>query len=415
MTGMAEMARVGQNRRAQAWVWTAWLAMLAALLVGLGLWIVQASLRGVPGPVVAGVYVDGAVGVAVLAVYIVTAVGLAAVAAVLVARVPNNRIGWILGAVAVWMVATFLLIMVLNFLHSAGDRRADLANWLGTWTFVPFVPTSLVLMIFPSGALPSPRWRILAWLAIGGTTGWAVSEAMSEGLGLQQELSNPFANAEVLRVGDTVSLLLLPAFVGTVASLIVRYRRSDPGVRLQIKWVVWGGVVQVAGLLLAWIADITSRSDFPVEVVLMGMLSTLIVPVTLGVAILRYRLYEINRLISRTVTYAFVIGVLGAIYGGVVFMLNSLQPFQTDLAVAASTLTVAALFSPLRRYVRDRVDRRFNRVRYDASRTVDDFGIHLRHEVDLETIHSDLMSVVAQTWEPSEVSLWIRETGSRSQ
>lgn len=383
-----------------------WLTLETALLVGLGLWIAQA-VKGVPGPVVAFVYVDGAVDVAILAVYILTAAGLATVAAVMVARVPGNRIGWILGAVAVWMTATFLLIISLNFVHSPGDGRADLANWLGSWTLVPIVPTSLVLMIFPSGALPSPRWRILPWLAVAGTMGWTVSEASQEGLGLQQELFNPFANPDLARVGDTVALLLLPALAGTVASLIVRYRKSDPGVRLQIKWVVWGGVVQVASHLLVWAAAIVSGSSLPAVAVLVVLLSTLIVPVTLGVAILRYRLFEINRLISRTVTYAFVIGILGVVYGGGVFVVTSLLPLQTNLAVASSTLAVAALLNPLRRRVRDSVDRRFNRVRYDALRTVTGFSTRLRDDVDLESIQSDLMRVIAQTWEPIEASFWI--------
>lgn len=122
----------------------------------------------------------------VVVVYIVAAGALATVAAVMVARVPDNRIGWILGAIAVWMVVTFLLIMVLYHLHSPGDTQTALANWLGTWTFVIAVPTSLVLMIFPSGKLPSPRWRLLPWLAVIGTAGWVVLEATSEKLGAEE-------------------------------------------------------------------------------------------------------------------------------------------------------------------------------------------------------------------------------------
>ena len=142
------------RRSAPRWVLVVWAALAAGLVVGLGLWIVHGILQGVPGPVVAGVYLDGAGDVAVVAVYMVSATALATVSAVMVSRVPWNRIGWILGVVAVWMVAMFDIIMVLFFLHSPGDPRMDLANWLGTWTFVLFVPTGLVLMIFPSGSLP---------------------------------------------------------------------------------------------------------------------------------------------------------------------------------------------------------------------------------------------------------------------
>jgi hypothetical protein len=389
-------------------MWISWSALLAALLGGLGLWVVQGVLRGVPGPVVAGVYVDGAVDAAVVVVFVLAAAALASVAAVMIARVPDNRIGWILGAVAVWMVGSFSVVMVLYFLHSPGDEQTALANWLGTWTFVLFVPTSLVLMVFPSGTLPSSRWRILPWLALAGTAGWASSEATGESLGLEQELPNPFANPDVFRVADAVGFLLLPALIGTVASLIVRYRRSHREVRLQIKWVALGGALQVVVLLLVWAVDLVSRADLPVQAVLVGALSTLIVPIALSVAILKFRLYEIDRLVSRTVSYSVLGAILAGVFFGGVIGTQALFGASSDLAVAGTTLAVAALFYPLRRRLHGLMDRRFNRSRYDAERVVAAFTSRISTVTTAERLSLDVTDTLDQTLAPASLEIWIR-------
>jgi hypothetical protein len=396
------------NGVAPRWVWIVWLALAGSLLLGLGLWIAHGVLGGVPGPIVAGVYVDGAVDVAVLAVYIVTAAALATVAAVMVARVPENRIGWILGGVAVWMVVTFLVIMMLFFLHEPGDEQTALANWLGTWTFVLFVPTALVLMIFPTGTLPSPRWGVLPWLAVAGTGAWAASEATGETMGLEGELPNPYANPEILRVAEVVVFLLLPALIGMVASLVLRYRRSSREMRLQIKWVALGGALQVLAILLTWSAELISPADFPVEAVLVGMLSTLIVPIALGVAILKYRLYEIDRLVSRTVSYAVLGALLAGVFFGGVIGIQALFGASNDLAVAGTTLAVAALFDPLRRRLHGVMDRRFNRRRFDAERVVEAFTARISTVTTTEALSSDLTDTLDQTLAPASFGIWIR-------
>jgi len=394
--------------RIARWVWPGWVSLVAALLAGLGLWIVQGVLRGVPGPVVASVYVDGAVDVAVVAVYIVAAASLATVAAIMVARVPSNRIGWILGAIAIWMASTFLIIMVLYYLHSPGDAQTDLANWLGTWTFVVAVPTSLVLMIFPAGALPSPRWRILPWLAVIGTAAWMVLEATAQDLGTEQSMPNPYANPGLQAIAEIIGILLLPASIGTIATLVVRYRRSSPDVRQQIKWVALGGVLQVGVWLLVWAWETFSPTTFGADVVAVGTLSLLIVPIALGVAILRYRLYEIDRLVSRTVSYAVLVALLAGVYFGLVIGIQTLFPASEDLAVAGTTLAAAAVFNPLRLRIHDLVDKKFNRRRFDAERVIEAFTARISTVTQAENLSSDLAQVLERTMAPASIGVWIR-------
>ncbi|HEX2154815.1 MAG TPA: hypothetical protein VHL52_12665 [Acidimicrobiia bacterium] len=403
------MAGVSSSERIPRWVLVVWSIQMVMLLGGLLLWVVQGVIRGVPGPVIAGVYVVGVVDVAVVIVYIVAAGALASVAAILVARVPENRTGWILSGVAAWMVVSFSTIMALYFLHSPGSSQTALANWLGAWTFVVAVPTSLVLMIFPTGRLPSRRWGILPWLALGGITGWILEEAAGPRLGLEEELPNPWANPQLLEFGDGLALLFLPALIGTVASLVVRYRKAARDVRLQMKWVAYGGVLQVGAILLTWSAEIFSPTDFPVEVVLIGMLSTLIVPVALGVAILRYRLYDIDHLVSRTVTYLVLSVLLAAVYLGGVIGIQAIFPSSEGLAVAATTLGLAFLFNPLRRRVQDQMDRRFNRRRFDAERVLQLFTERLRVVHTVEELAADLAGTLQQTLAPASIAVWIRE------
>lgn len=383
--------------------------MLSALAIGLILWVVHLAVDGVPGPVLAGVYIAGAVDVAVLAVYIVAAGALTTIAAVMIGRVPENRIGWILGAMSVWMVSTFLVIMVLYFFHTEGQPGWDLANWLGTWTFVPTVPSSLVLILFPTGRLLSKRWRVVPWLAVLGTVGWALSEATGMGLGLREELTNPFSSPDLVRIADTVAALLLPALVGTVASLVIRFRRSSPEARLQIKWVAFGGVLQVAVILLSWGMDVSSRSDFPVSVVLVGMLSMLIVPIALSVAILRYRLYTIDRLVSRTASYTLLAAlVAGGSFGGVIGT-QALLGFSNELAVAGTTLALFALFNPVRRRLHSMMDRRFNRGRFDADRVAEAFAARVGAAAATDGLLADLETTVRQTLAPASFGMWTRD------
>jgi hypothetical protein len=397
-----------RGRVAPRWVWIVWSSLMAAWLLGLGLWIVHGVVRGVPGPVVGGVYVTGPVDVVVVVAFVVAGAALATVAAIMVARIPSNPIGSILGAIAIWMATTFLIIMALYYLHSPGDAQTDLANWLGNWTFVIAVPTSLVLMIFPTGALPSPRWRVLPWLALLGTASWAIREASSEFLGADESLPNPYANPGLQRLAEMISIVLLPVLIGTIATLFVRYQRSTPDVRLQIKWVALGGAFQVVVWLLVWGWELFLPADFGAEAVAVGTLSLLIVPIALGAAILRYRLYDIDHLVSRTVSYAVLIALLAGAYFGVVIGIQALFPSSEDLAVAGITLAAAAAFNPLRLRIQDLVDRRFNRRRYDAERVIEAFTARISTVTHAETLSSDLTETLEHTMAPASIGIWIR-------
>jgi hypothetical protein len=380
-----------------------------ALLVGMGLWIVQGAIRGVPGPVVSGVYIDGSLDAVIIVAYAVTGAALATIGCILITRVSNNPIGWILAGMAAWLASTFLLIMVLHFLHSPGDSQTAFANWLGNWTFVISVPTSLVLMIFPSGALPSRRWRILPWLAVVGIAGWITVEATADSIGLDPVIPNPFANPGLSRVADMASsVLLVPALVGTVASLVVRYRRSPPEVRLQIKWVALSGVFQIVVWLGVWGLEALQPEAFGAEAVAVGTLSLPITPAALAVAILRYKLYEIDRLVSRTVSYALLVGLLVGLFAAGVIGTQAIFGASSDLAVAATTLAVAALFNPLRRHLHESMDRRFNRRRFDAERVIEAFALRVGSITDTETLASDLTSTVTNTLSPKSLGIWIR-------
>jgi len=387
-----------RGRLAPWWVWIAWSGLVAALLAGLALWIVKAVVRGVPGPV-------DAVGVVA---NVGTGAALATIGTIMIVRVPRNPIGWFFGAVATWMATTFLVVILLYFLNSPGDVGTDLANWLGNWTFVISVPTPLILMFFPSGALPSPRWRILPWLAIIGTVGWATSEATTDRLGLDPGLPNPYSNHSLARVGEVVSLLLLPALFGTIASLVVRYRGSSPDVRLQIKWVSLAGAFQIVVMLGLWALYTLQPEAFGPEAAAVGGLSLLAIPIALGVAILKYRLYDIDRLVSRTVSYA----VLGSLLAGVFFagVLGTQAVFgaSSDLAVAGTTLAVAALFDPLRRRLHALMDRKFNRQRFDFERVVEAFSTRVSTVTDTEDLASDLSATLTETLAPASIGLWIR-------
>jgi hypothetical protein len=254
----------------------------------------------------------------------------------------------------------------------------------------------------------SPRWRLLPWLAVAGTVGWAISEASGPGLGLREELLNPLVNSERERIGDIISVLFFPAIAGTVASLIVRYRRSSPDIRLQIKWVGFGGVLQLAVLIGASAVDVVSRSDFPITAVLIGLLSMLIVPITLSVAILRFRLYAIDRLVSRTASYAVLVALLAGGTFGVVLGTQALFSFTSDLVVAGTTLALVAVFNPMRLRLHRTMDRRFNRRRFDAERVAEAFAARVGAADATDDLLVDLEAIVEKTIAPATFGIWIR-------
>lgn len=391
------------------WVWVAWSAAVAAMLLGLVLWIVRGVLRGVPGPVVSGAYVEGGIDALIVLAYVATGVTIATIAAVLASRVPRNAIGWILGGVAVWHAATFLLGMSLYFLHAPGAAETNFGNWLGSWTFVVPASASLVLILFPTGTLPSSRWRVLGWLALIGTMAWAVLEATGDYLGADVSVPNPFANASVNTIANVASVTLLPALIGTIASLVTRYRRSSREARLQIKWVAFGGLVAILVWIMIWVWSVAWPKTFDATAIAIGTVATLITPVALAVAILKHRLYDIERLVSRTVSYALLVAVLAGTYALGVIGMQTLFPWSGNLAVAGTTLVIAAVFNPLRRRLHDLMDRRFNRRHFDAALVMAAFAARIGTVSHTEELAAGLTTVLEQTLAPSSVGLWIRE------
>jgi hypothetical protein len=301
--------------------------------------------------------------------------------------------------------------------------------WLGQLTWVPEIACLFILLplFYPTGRLPSARWRVViviagALVVIGGVSGAFVGWTPAP-----YPLGNPLALGGL--PGDLVSFLNY--VVGTVlvmaggalaiASLIVRYRRAAPIERQQLKW--FAAVAILTGLGGA--ANIvTSSSGSAAPTGTLGTVNAVsgfvtyvglaLLPVAIGIAILRYRLYEIDRLISRTISYGVLTAIVGGLFVGFILVFQAvLAPVtrSNELAVAGSTLLAAALFQPLRRLVQQIVDRRFNRSRYDAERTVAAFAERLRDEVDLEQLVAEILATVRQTVEPSSVSVWLRDGG----
>jgi hypothetical protein len=346
------------------------------------------------------------------------AIGLVfSVVGVLVAtRHPDNAIGWIFVLVGVAAgVAQLAGAYADYWLHGVGGSRsiAEAAAVYETLSWIPFilVPATFLLLLFPDGRLLSGRWRRIAWCAALGITGVFVTGALTSGpLEDYPEIQNPFGvDTTLLDPLTGLSFLLtLVGVVGSSASLIVRYRRARGEQRQQIKWLAFAGGLVAVTIPIAVAAYDAAETASNVAI----MLSVLTLPVAAGIAILRYRLYDIDVVINRTLVYGALTAMLAALYVATVLVLQlALGGLTQDsgIAVAGSTLAVAAAFRPARRRVQEFVDRRFYRRRYDATRTLEEFSSRLRDQVDLAALDGELRSVVAETMQPAHVSLWLRE------
>jgi len=271
--------------------------------------------------------------------------------------------------------------------------------------------------VFPTGRLPSRRWRPVAWAAVAALVLAALSSPLLPGPPADGLRPTPIAIralAGVLRLAyNTASSVLFGVILAALVSLIARFRRATGSERQQLKWFAYGTalllLLPVAGLVGAELPDPAGNL---VAAVIVSAL-----PVAIGIAVLRYRLYDIDRLVNRTVVYGLLTVLLAGVYAGLVFALSELlnpADQQSALAVAASTLVVAALFQPARRRIQGLVDRRFNRRRYDATRTIEVFSARLRDQIELGTLSTELLAVVDQTVQPVQVSLWLRPTPSPS-
>ncbi len=335
----------------------------------------------------------------------------ATMGALIVARHPRNRVGWISCVLPLGLMLAFFSGEYANYsLLTEPDSLPGgvLMGWLSEWIWLPSMLVALLLLLlFPNGRPPSPRWRPVAWLTLIGAIGVFCHEAFSPGRLSGFPRDNPFglggAGGELAEALAFSYALVTIAFLAAAASVVVRLRRASGDERQQLKWLASAGVLVFVGVLATNLSLVGDA--FPIFV---GQIA---VAVAVGVAILRYRLYDIDVVINRTLVYGALTATLAGTYLGSVLLLQLLLSGLTSgngLAVAASTLAAAALFQPARRRIQTTVDRRFFRRRYDAIRTVERFAGRVRDEVDLDALGTELRAVVAETMQPRHVSLWLR-------
>jgi hypothetical protein len=338
-----------------------------------------------------------------------------AVGALVAARQPGNPVGWQLLALGGLIMLAFSSDAYARYALATapGSLSAGLpVAWAGGLAFAPisWILLMLVPLYFPTGRLLSPRWRLVAWagaafmvLAIVGN-GLRPDAVEVSGIGV---VRNPLAVPSATHVLGVLITLALPFLVlgigGAVAAVVVRFRRAGAVERAQLKWFTYAVALTPLPFIAHDAAPRFANALFAVTLPL--------VPVSIGIAILRYRLYDIDRLINRTLVYGLLTAVLGFGYVGAVLLLRPLFSPVTgtsSLAVAGSTLAMAALFRPARRRIQHAVDRRFNRRSHDAARTIAGFSTRLRDELDLDSLSAELLAVVNQTMQPTKVSLWLR-------
>jgi hypothetical protein len=383
--------------------WALWLVTFGCCAAGL--LVTLAIYR----PLTLGVLAEGAL----YAFFFV--LGFATVGLVLALRRPGNPIGWLYGAAGLAWAYTIPLAPWVDQLlreHRPLPLLAQLHVALSEFGWAPAIGLGVTLpaLLLPNGHLRSRRWRLVVVTSVTGfvlaTVGGALSPGPIEEAGIDNPLGLAGPAGDVASVLTIVGVLLhwwsLPP---AAVCVILRFRSSRGVERQQMRWVAAGAAGAVAGLLLALPSGLGIAPNFVSHIIFPALLCP---PVAIGVAVLRYRLYDLDRVISRTLTYGLLTVLLGLGYAGVVLGLGRLLPDSSSLVVAAATLAVAGLFQPIRRRVQALVDRRFNRHRYDAARTVDGFAARLRDQVDLDALHGELLAVVDQTMQPTRASLWLR-------
>src|SRR5215208_5054008 len=394
----------GMSGRAAAWLAWSLVVLSVVLLVG-GLSFALMTRSSVPERPY-----DGLVTLSVLAL------AFSVVGAIIASRQPRNAIGWIFGGVGVTIGFSSFAGDYAEFWLASGFGRGVLvetAAWFASWswTLLVYLPTSFLLLLFPDGRLPSPRWRPVAWCAVLGLLGFVAGTALQPGpLGDFPRITNPYGvESPILgAVAIAGAILAAASMVASAVSLIVRMRRAGRAERQQIKWLAYGGALVVGAVFVSSVISIWSE-DLGISLIIISLLG---LPVFTGIAIVRHRLYDIDLLINRTLVYGSLTAMLVALYlGGVVELQRLLSPVVGDsngLATVASTLAIAALFNPLRRRVQAFVDRRFYRRKYDAAKTLEAFNSRLRNETDLDALSNDLVGVASATMQPAHVSLWLR-------
>jgi len=364
------------------------------------------------------------------------------VGALIIARLPTNPVGWIFSTVGLlyalrrFSMAYADYALTANYTFLGGEYVAWFSTWVGFAG--PILAGVILMLLFPNGHLPSRRWRIVAWTGVLGAALRVLADAFTPGpLSTHLYVINPFGVSAGIGGGFTtydlfpaatvlgMTLLLVSSIVALV-SLILRLHRARGDERQQLKWFLFAAVPATVCLNLilfhsmvdAYTMNFTFNEVWILPwdafnyILYVAVFALLVVPVCTYIAILRYRLYDIDVVINRTLVYGALTATLVVLYFGGIVVLQRLFVFLTGekstLAVVASTLAIAALFSPLRRGIQGFVDRRFYRRKYDASKTLEAFSAKLRHETDLEALSGDLKAVVGETMQPAHVSLWLR-------
>jgi hypothetical protein len=345
------------------------------------------------------------------------------VGALVASRRPENPIGWIFCAVGLVLSVGVLAAAYADYALSAGPGSLpgeEYAAWLSAWTGGPgaLLAAAFLFLLFPTGTLPSRRWRPVAWMAAIGSPLSVLGEALKPGpLHTHSSIDNPVgiegALGGVVEVLGTAGAVALN--VGVVLSgisLVLRLRRARGVERQQLKWFVYAAVMMGGG----FVASFAFSSGLANAIAwTSGILGFMVLPIATGIALLRYRLYDIDVIINRTLVYGALTAALALVYlGGIAVpqgLFRALTGQESSLAVVASTLAIAALFNPLRRRIQGFIDRRFYRRKYDAARTLETFSAKLRDETDLDRLGDDLVSVARETVQPEHASLWLHPLG----
>jgi hypothetical protein len=404
---------------AQESAWLAWYMCAVSLMItALGLLLLIASQSRGSAPVFDYWLLNT-----------VIAVSFSPVGAIIAPRLPpRNPIGWLFCAIGLFgAMRLFTAEYAIATLLAAPDSwlsvlpGGEALAWISSWVWVVhFGPFTFLALLFPDGRLPSPRWRPFAALVALAVAGGTVAVALWPGTAARfDSVTSPLGIEVAAKVINPVETIMYALALTAAASLLVRLIRSKGIERQQVKWFAFAvGMLAISTTLAYGVSE-------SMDVLWLGWISSVLViasmvslPVAMSIAIMRYRLYQIDSLINRTLVYGSLTGILALVYFCAIVVLQRvlvvLTGQESTLAVVASTLLIAALFSPLRSTIQSFIDRRFYRRKYDARKTLEVFSAQLRNETDLDALSDELVSVVRETIQPEHASLWLRSPGRRA-
>jgi hypothetical protein len=389
--------------------WLAWFAWVLYLVIAIVTLLFQK--KNAPSELLADIF-----GALVLLAF-------ATVGALIASRHPQNPIGWIfcicalLSALGFFLLEyTFYALITAPGSLPAGALLGVFGNWARSIGW--FLMLTYLLLLFPNGHLPSPRWRPLAYLIAGLLVAYSIAVLLSAYpyINIDTRLAavrNPLgilvANDLFDQLANFSLLLLYLTIIACIIAVVLRFRRARGEERQQLKWFAYGTTLSILMLIVIIILIFSNVNGAPGSVF---FLAVIFIPISAGIAMLRYRLYDIDVLINRTLVYGSLSALLALLYFGLIFTLQSLLQGtliqNNGVAIVVSTLAIYALFQPLRRRIQQFIDHRFYRRKYDAARTLAAFSATLRNEVDLSQLREQLVAVVRETMQPSHISLWLR-------